>query len=123
MINFKEIENFLKRNENVLENYGMILTHIGIVRTTSKKEPNKKVKAVMVDYDEIDLKKFEEKLRKKYPNNLIFIKVFKGERKVKDPIMIVSVGAKYRNEAFSLLRYIIETLKTKILKEIEIFEE
>ncbi len=122
MINFKEIENFLKSNENALENYGMVLTHIGIVRATSKKESDKKVKALVVDYNEKDLEKFKKELKEKYPNNLVFIKVFKGERKIKEPIMMVSVAAKYRSEAFSLLRYIIETLKTKILKEIEIFE-
>jgi len=121
MLNFKEVEDFLKDNEHLLEDYGMILTHIGIVRATSKKEPDKKVKALIVDYNEEDLENLKKELKQKYPNNLIFIKIFKGKRKVKDPIMIVSVGAKYRQEAFRLLKYIIETLKTKILKEIEIF--
>ncbi len=116
----EEYINFLKSLDNI-EKYGMILTHTGIVRKFSKREKNKKVKALFVDYKKKDLEDLKEKLNELFPNLKIHIKIFKGERKIKEPIMFVAIASPFRKEALKALEFTIEELKNKILTEKEIF--
>ena len=116
----EEYINFLKSLDNI-EKYGMVLTHTGIVREFSKREKNKKVKALFVDYNEKDLEDLKRKLNEVFPNLKIYIKIFKGEKKIKEPIMFIAIASPFRKEAFKALEFIIEELKNRILVEKEIF--
>ena len=97
-------------------NFGAIIYFIGTVRDSNE---NKKVIGITYDSrDKMVIKSFEEiykdaELKLKIRNKAVFIEHVKGYVSVKEKSIIIGVGCKHRDEAYSLSRFIIEEIKKR----------
>ncbi len=110
------VEN-VKNNSNP-NNLGMILTHFGIVRGTSKDE--KPVTGMILDYSDERLNALKEKVKKLEFVESIEIMINKGKLKVGDDIMVVILAGNNRKRLLPLFEEIIEEIKQNIVEEQEI---
>ena len=97
-------------------NFGALIYFVGTVRDLNE---NKKVTGITYDTrDSMVLKSFEEiykdaELKLKIKDKAIFIEHVKGYVAIKEKSIIIGVGCKHRNEAYSLSRFIIEEIKKR----------
>ena len=97
-------------------NFGAIIYFVGTVRDLNE---NKKVTGITYDSrDTMVIKSFEEiyrdaELKLKIKKKAVFIEHVKGYISVKEKSIIIGVGCKHRDEAYTLSRFIIEEVKKK----------
>ena len=97
-------------------NFGAIIYFVGTVRDLNE---NKKVTGITYDSrDTIVIKSFEKiykdaELKLKIKDKAVFIEHVKGYVAIKEKSIIIGVGCKHRNEAYSLSRFIIEEIKKR----------
>jgi len=97
-------------------NFGALIYFVGTVRDLNE---NKKVTGITYDSrDSMVLKSFEEiykdaELKLKIKDKAVFIEHVKGYVAIKEKSIIIGVGCKHRNEAYSLSRFIIEEIKKR----------
>ena len=110
-INISKVEEFLSSS-----NFGALIYFVGTVRDLNE---NKKVTGITYDSrDSMVLKSFEEiykdaELKLKIKDKAVFIEHVKGYVAIKEKSIIIGVGCKHRNEAYSLSRFIIEEIKKR----------
>ncbi len=106
------------KNDSNPNNLGMILTHLGIVRGTSKGgEP---VTGMILDYSEEKLRALKEKVKKLEFVESVEIIINKGKLKIGDDIMVVVLAGNNRKRLLPLFEEIIEEIKQDIVKEKEV---
>ena len=97
-------------------NFGALIYFVGTVRDLNE---NKKVTGITYDSrDSMVIKSFEEiykdaELKLKIKDKAVFIEHVKGYVVIKEKSIIIGVGCKHRNEAYSLSRFIIEEIKKR----------
>ena len=97
-------------------NFGAIIYFIGTVRDLNE---NKKVNGITYDSrDTMVIKSFEKiykdsELKLKIRDKAVFIEHVKGYVSIKEKSIIIGVGCKHRNEAYTLSRFIIEEIKKR----------
>ncbi len=111
MIDIREKDILMDEIADVGENIGAVVSFLGIVRRDDG------VKEMHVEaYDELALKELEKIRREAFDRfhvRSINIIHRKGRLSVGDRIMLVSVGAEHRKDAFEACRYIIEEIKKR----------
>ena len=113
----KEKIDILKAEEFLSSsNFGALIYFVGTVRDLNE---NKKVTGITYDSrDSMVIKSFEEiykdaELKLKIKDKAVFIEHVKGYVAIKEKSIIIGVGCKHRNEAYSLSRFIIEEIKKR----------
>ena len=97
---------------------GMILTHNGIVRATSKQgEP---VREMMLSYDQAALDKAVSRFKSREGIADIRAWINQGQLKVGDDIMYVCVAGRFRKDVLPVFQELIGLIKTEIVKEEEL---
>jgi len=97
-------------------NFGAIIYFVGTVRDLNE---NKKVTGITYDSrDTMVIKSFEEiykdaELKLKIKDKAVFIEHVKGYVSIKEKSIIIGVGCKHRDEAYTLSRFIIEEIKKR----------
>lgn len=106
---------------------GMWLVHNGVVRSTAKAEvregkPSKEVKAMDFSYDAVKLE--DILLRGKALAGVYYLRaeLASGKLNPGDDIMYMLIGADTRPHAVDALNAIVGEIKSKCVREIEIFE-
>lgn len=96
---------------------GMILTHNGIVRATSKQgDP---VRAMMLSYDQASLDQVVHRFKSREGIADIRVWINQGQLKVGDDIMYVCVAGRFRRDVLPVFQELIGLIKTEIVKEEE----
>jgi len=97
---------------------GMILSHNGIVRATSK--TGESVQAMHLSYDKTKLEKAVREFKGK--EGIVDIRVWinEGHLKIGDDIMNVCVAGRFRKDVLPVFQELISMIKTEIVKEEEI---
>ena len=113
----KEKIDILKAEEFLSSsNFGALIYFVGTVRDLNE---NKKVTGITYDSrDSMVIKSFEEiykyaELKLKIKDKAVFIEHVKGYVSIKEKSIIIGVGCKHRNEAYTLSRFIIEEIKKR----------
>ena len=110
-IDISNAEDFLSSSK-----FGAIIYFIGTVRNLNE---NKKVTGITYDTkDSMVLKSFEEIYKESekklnIKDKAVFIEHVKGYVAVGEKSIIIGVGCKHRDEAYTLSRYIIEEIKKR----------
>ena len=97
-------------------NFGALIYFVGTVRDLNE---NKKVTGITYDSrDSMVIKSFEEiykdsEIKLNIKDKAVFIEHVKGYVAIKEKSIIIGVGCKHRNEAYSLSRFIIEEIKKR----------
>ena len=97
-------------------NFGAVIYFVGTVRDLNE---NKKVTGITYDArDTMVIKSFEEiykdaELKLKIKDKAVFIEHVKGYVSIKEKSIIIGVGCKHRDEAYTLSRFIIEEIKKR----------
>ena len=97
-------------------NFGALIYFVGTVRDLNE---NKKVTGITYDTrDSMVIKSFEEiykdsEIKLKIKDKAVFIEHVKGYVSIKEKSIIIGVGCKHRNEAYTLSRFIIEEIKKR----------
>ena len=95
-------------------NFGAIIYFVGTVRDFNE---NKKVTGITYDArDTMVIKSFEEiykdaEIKLKLKDKAVFIEHVKGYVALKEKSIVIGVGCKHRDEAYTLSRFIIEKIK------------
>ena len=95
-------------------NFGAIIYFVGTVRDFNE---NKKVTGITYDArDTMVIKSFEEiyrdaEIKLKLKDKAVFIEHVKGYVPLKEKSIVIGVGCKHRDEAYTLSRFIIEKIK------------
>ena len=111
LIELSRAEGFLNQSK-----FGALIYFLGTVRDTSE---NKKVKGITYDAKDSMVVKSFEKIYSDADNKLnikekaVFIEHVKGYVELKEKSIIIGVGCKHREQAYTLSRYIIEEIKKK----------
>ena len=113
----KEKIDILKAEEFLSSsNFGALIYFVGTVRDLNE---NKKVTGITYDSrDSMVIKSFEEiykdsEIKLKIKDKAVFIEHVKGYVSIKEKSIIIGVGCKHRDEAYSLSRFIIEEIKKR----------
>ncbi len=113
----KEKIDILKAEEFLSSaNFGAIIYFVGTVR---KLNENKKVTGITYDArDTMVIKSFKDiykdaELKLKIKDKAVYIEHVKGYVSIKEKSIIIGVGCKHRDEAYSLSRFIIEEIKKR----------
>ncbi|MFP3190800.1 MAG: molybdenum cofactor biosynthesis protein MoaE [Thermoproteota archaeon] len=118
------IRNFLSLCSN--GESGATLFFIGIARKTGKKEINVKYIEMesYVEHANNAILKICEEIKRKYSLNEIYIWHFIGKFEVGEPLVIVAVSAKHREEAIDGLKEAVERYKREpALFKKEVYED
>ena len=97
-------------------NFGALIYFVGTVRDSNE---NKKVTGITYDSrDSMVIKSFEEiykdsEIKLKIKDKAVFIEHVKGYVSIKEKSIIIGVGCKHRNDAYTLSRFIIEEIKKR----------
>jgi len=97
-------------------NFGAVIYFVGTVRNLNE---NKKVTGITYDSrDTMVIKSFEEiykdaELKLKIKDKAVFIEHVKGHVSIKEKSIIIGVGCKHRDEAYTLSKFIIEEIKKR----------
>ena len=97
-------------------NFGALIYFVGTVRDLNE---NKKVTGITYDTrDSMVIKSFEEiykdsEIKLKIKDKAVFIEHVKGYVAIKEKSIIIGVGCKHRNDAYTLSRFIIEEIKKR----------
>ena len=98
------------------KNFGAIIYFVGTVRELNK---NKKVTGITYDArNTMVIKSFkgiykDAELKLKIKDKAVYIEHVKGYVSIKEKSIIIGVGCKHRDEAYSLSRFIIEEIKKR----------
>ena len=113
----KEKLDILKAEEFLSSsNFGALIYFVGTVRDLNE---NKKVTGITYDSrDSMVIKSFEEiykdsEIKLKIKDKAVFIEHVKGYVSIKEKSIIIGVGCKHRNDAYTLSRFIIEEIKKR----------
>ena len=113
----KEKIDILKAEEFLSSsNFGALIYFVGTVRDLNE---NKKVTGITYDSrDSMVIKSFEEiykdsEIKLKIKDKAVFIEHVKGYVSIKEKSIIIGVGCKHRNDAYTLSRFIIEEIKKR----------
>ena len=110
-IKISDAEKFLSSSK-----FGAIIYFIGTVRNVNE---NKKVTGITYDSkDTMVIKSFKDIYKESgnklgIKNRAVFIEHVKGYVSVEEKSIIIGVGCKHRDEAYTLSRYIIEQIKKR----------
>jgi molybdopterin synthase catalytic subunit len=100
---------------------GMIASHLGVVRGTSRQ--GRPVKAIDVSYDTGILDKIIQDT-KKLPGIVdVLVETYTGHLQVGDDILAVAVAGDIREHVFNALIRAVERIKTEASKKRELFVE
>ncbi len=113
------LEKFIKelRKKCPKKELGMILTHIGIVRGTSK--DGSAVEEMRVDFSEVKLKALINDYEKREGICGIKVWINKGLLKVGDPIMVVAIAGRFRKDVLPCFEELLTCIKNEVVKEEE----
>ena len=122
------IEKLLKdaKKDKSAKKCGMYLVHNGVVRESARakvrlgKKNAKDVKGMVFDYDEKKVEKAKKKALKMKGIQYISVWLNSGKLKVGDDIMLVLVGGDIRPNVINCLQKLVEVIKTKCVKELEL---
>lgn len=98
---------------------GMIASHLGVVRGTSLN--GRKVTAVEVSFDQGQLSKIIEDIKKMPGIVEVVVQTFEGRLKVGDEIMAVFVGGDTREHVFPALVDAVDRIKSTGTRKKELF--
>ncbi len=112
----KLVDRVIKRAKP--ENTGMVLTHLGLVRGTSKS--GKKVAGMKLSYDREKLNSVVEEVEKKEGIEAVEVWINSGKLKVGDPIMVVAIAGRYRTDVLPAFEELIEKIKKEVVIEEEV---
>lgn len=99
------------RNHPDIKNAGMVLVHLGLVRSFNLK--GQKVDALNVKPDLDKAEKIRTELLKRKGVVEVVVRLNEGELTVGDPIMIAAVAGDTRETVFPVLQELIERIKTE----------
>ncbi|WP_457681801.1 molybdenum cofactor biosynthesis protein MoaE [Thermovibrio sp.] len=100
------------------EKLGMVLTHVGIVRATSKE--GKKVNGLIVEIKREKLSQVVKEIRNREGIEAVEVFVNGGRLKVGEVIMVAAVGGRFRKEVFPALEELVERIKREVIVEKEV---
>ena len=115
-----------KKDENAAK-CGMYLVHDGVVRETARAQARENIESPMVDvvkfsFDEKAVNKAIEASKSMPGIGYVRVWLNQGEIKVGDDLMLVLVGGDIRPHVVDALQSLVETLKTKCVREEEKFK-
>ncbi len=94
---------------------GGICVFIGSVRDNTK---NKKVNSLFFEaYEKMAMKemaKIANEANRKWKLNRLIMQHAIGDKKVKDPVVLVGASSAHRDDCFEACRFLIDTLKEKV---------
>jgi molybdopterin synthase catalytic subunit len=98
---------------------GMIASHLGVVRGTSRQ--GRPVKAIEVSYDDEILDKIIQDT-KRLPGIIdVLVETYRGHLHVGDDILAVAVAGDIREHVFNALIHAVDRIKTQASKKKELF--
>jgi molybdopterin synthase catalytic subunit len=97
---------------------GMLLTHVGLVRGTSK--DGRKVRGMELSADREKLKEVVNEIKAKEGIEGVEVWINEGKLKVGDTIMVAVVGGRFRKEVLPALEELIERIKREVVVEREV---
>ncbi len=103
------------------ERIGMILTHLGIVRGSSR--DGRPVKAIHVSYNKDKVSDIINEVKKRDGIVDVLIRLNEGALNVGDPVMAISVGGDIRENVFPALMDAVNRIKKEACTKEEIFKE
>lgn len=114
------IEQWIKeiKKEAPADRLGMILTHNGIVRATTK--DGGKVQAMNLSYDKTKLENAVREFKKRDGIADIRVWINEGHLNIGDDIMNVCVAGRFRTDVLPVFQKLISMIKSEIVKEEEI---
>ncbi len=100
---------------------GMVLTHVGVVRGTSRK--GTRIKRVRVKVDEARLSEILTEARKR--EGIFYVEAFlrEGELAVGEVLMILAVAGDFRENVIKALRATLDAIKAQVTSKEELPEE
>jgi molybdopterin synthase catalytic subunit len=100
---------------------GMIASHLGVVRGTSR--DGRPVKGIEVSYDGETLEKIIQDT-KRMPGIIdVLVETYTGHLRVGEDILAVAVAGDIREHVFNALIHAVERIKTEASKKKELFTE
>ncbi|MFZ5572546.1 MAG: molybdenum cofactor biosynthesis protein MoaE [Thermodesulfobacteriota bacterium] len=109
------------RNHPDAAKIGMIATHLGLVRGTSRSgEP---VAAIQVHYDPDALRGIQAEMKKRPGILEVVIEINEGRLSVGDAIMCVAVAGDIREHVFPALAETVERIKKEASRKQEFYRE
>lgn len=96
---------------------GMILTHNGVVRATSKQGGS--VGGMKLSYDQAALKDAVRRFKEREGIAEIRAWINEGTLKVGDDIMVVCVAGRFRTDVLPVFQELLTLIKTQIVREEE----
>ena len=117
-MNIQEMVNTLKARTDA-HKVGMIASHLGIVRATSRSGPE--VKSVDVTYDKNALSQIIKDIKKMKGIIDVLVETNEGRLAVGDDILAVAVAGDIREHVFSALITAVDRIKKESSRKTEIF--
>jgi molybdopterin synthase catalytic subunit len=113
------IEQWIKeiKREAPADSLGMILSHNGIVRATSKE--GGQVSAMTLSYDKEKLASAVREYKRREGIADIRVWINEGHLKIGDDIMFVCVAGRFRKDVLPVFQELISEIKTEIVREEE----
>lgn len=114
------IEQWIKeiKKEAPADSLGMILTHNGIVRATTK--DGGKVQAMNLSYDKTKLENAVREFKQRDGIADIRVWINEGHLNIGDDIMNVCVAGRFRTDVLPVFQELISMIKSEIVREEEI---
>jgi molybdopterin synthase catalytic subunit len=107
------------RNHPDSHKMGMIASHLGIVRSSSR--DNRKVTGIEVSYDYKAINDIIQKIKGLPGIVEVLVDIKEGSLKVGDEILFVAVGGDIRENVFNALMKAVDMIKKKASHKREIF--
>ncbi len=101
-----------------MEKAGMILFHVGIVRSFSRS--GRPVKGVWVEVDKERLKEIIAEARQRPGIVAVEVEVFEGKRKVGEPLMVLAVAGDFRENVIKVLSETLDRIKAEVTHKEEL---
>ena len=114
----EKIINEIKNHENA-DSIGMIASHLGIVRSFSRKGGD--VEAVNVKYNMDILNDIIHEIKSMHGIVEVMVEVNEGHLKVGDELMFVAIGGDIRENVFAALMEAVNKIKELAVTKEEIF--
>jgi molybdopterin synthase catalytic subunit len=97
---------------------GMLLTHVGLVRGTSK--DGRKVRGMELSADKEKLEELLREISEREGIEGVEVWVNEGNLKVGDVIMVAVVGGRFRKDVLPALEELVERIKREVVVEREV---
>ncbi len=115
-----DLNSFFSRLKEIpeMERAGMILFHVGIVRSFSR--DGRPVKGVWVKVDRERLEEIITEARQRPGIVAVEVEIFEGKRKVGEPLMVLAVAGDFRENVIKVLSETLDRIKAEVTHKEEL---